>query len=424
MCAERMREQYGNRRCVCVKPILDRTLLLILIFLIFFSMAVLASAKTHYINSLGDSDFSFGSGDAFFIDSSAGRVGIGTSDPGTLFKIDKAGDLLLQDDGSGSVPGNISFRTSSDSILAMVIANDSGSNEYIHLCAGGDDAGITIDDDGYIGINTTTPGSPLDIRSTMQQISLNYSSSEYAGFTSDSSGYVTLEASGDRIYLGEDDSDVDVVIPDGGLAISTSSVAPSIPSDGDVEVEDGIVCISGSSCGKGNDGELYVHGNGFESYKIHASGLPTTTTPLGYYQLLISADKVGAVKAYISSERFKTDIRDLQVDSDDFLGLQPVEFRDKFSGLRGIGLIAEDVVEKVPELVVFDGEGRPDGVSYTLLGVFAIDAAKDNQVLIDENDRLLRDIESLGPVLDSRLVRIAEKVDEAESVLDDSVVSR
>ena len=37
-----------------------------------------------------------------------------------------------------------------------------------------------------------------------------------------------------------------------------------------------------------------------------------------------------------------------------------------------MGLIAEDVAEWVPDLVVYDGEGRPDAVQYQKLSVYLL----------------------------------------------------
>ena len=58
--------------------------------------------------------------------------------------------------------------------------------------------------------------------------------------------------------------------------------------------------------------------------------------------------------------------------SERLLKLRPVTFRYKPSAAQGdksvqYGLIAEEVAEVFPELVVFDKDGRPDAVKYQVL---------------------------------------------------------
>ena len=49
------------------------------------------------------------------------------------------------------------------------------------------------------------------------------------------------------------------------------------------------------------------------------------------------------------------------------------------------GLVAEEVAEVMPELVVHDGEGRPEAVKYRLLSV----------LLLNEVQKLRREVEAL-----------------------------
>ena len=69
-----------------------------------------------------------------------------------------------------------------------------------------------------------------------------------------------------------------------------------------------------------------------------------------------------------SSRRFKYDIADLEPDGRRLQGLRPVVFRYLPGEGRGtsrqFGLIAEEVEEAMPELVVHDGAGLPFPVRY------------------------------------------------------------
>lgn len=82
-------------------------------------------------------------------------------------------------------------------------------------------------------------------------------------------------------------------------------------------------------------------------------------------------DSSGQLGTTTSSHRYKDDIRDMGERTDRLLELRPVTFRYKRDGgtdpnLR-YGLIAEEVAEIYPELVVFDDQGRPETVKYQLL---------------------------------------------------------
>jgi hypothetical protein len=88
-------------------------------------------------------------------------------------------------------------------------------------------------------------------------------------------------------------------------------------------------------------------------------------------QVLIDAS--GRLGTIASSRRLKQDIRDVGELADRLLELRPVAFRYRQhvesdpDSPEQFGLIAEEVAEVLPELVVFDAEGRPATVKYHLL---------------------------------------------------------
>ena len=73
-----------------------------------------------------------------------------------------------------------------------------------------------------------------------------------------------------------------------------------------------------------------------------------------------------------SSRRYKEDIQPMADASDRLLQLRPVQFRYKKPDANGekpiqYGLIAEEVAEVLPELVVTNKDGQPETVAYHLL---------------------------------------------------------
>ena len=91
----------------------------------------------------------------------------------------------------------------------------------------------------------------------------------------------------------------------------------------------------------------------------------------------------GVLYELVSSRRYKDNIRDLTIDTGPVLQLNPVAFQWKSTGEDDFGLIAEDVAELVPELVVYDNEGRPNGGKYDLVSVYLLGVVQQQQVAID-----------------------------------------
>ena len=86
----------------------------------------------------------------------------------------------------------------------------------------------------------------------------------------------------------------------------------------------------------------------------------------------VLVDGNGQLGTLVSSRRFKEDIRDMGDATDRLLQLRAVLFRYKQEAAKDdrpvqYGLIAEEVAEIFPELVVFDEEGKPLTVRYHIL---------------------------------------------------------
>ena len=80
-----------------------------------------------------------------------------------------------------------------------------------------------------------------------------------------------------------------------------------------------------------------------------------------------------------SSRRYKTNIRALPSDAAAVLMLRPVGFDWRSTGESDVGLIAEEVAEVLPELVVRDSTGRPEAVHYDKVTVYLLEVVKKQQ---------------------------------------------
>ena len=84
----------------------------------------------------------------------------------------------------------------------------------------------------------------------------------------------------------------------------------------------------------------------------------------------------GRLGVAASSRAYKTDVTEIGEEADDLMRLRPVAFRYKPTvdpdGRRQYGLIAEEVAQIDPELVVNDGGGRPFTVRYELVNALLL----------------------------------------------------
>ena len=85
-----------------------------------------------------------------------------------------------------------------------------------------------------------------------------------------------------------------------------------------------------------------------------------------------------------SSIRYKKDVETLEGGLDKVLAMRGVTYVKKDTGIKEVGLIAEELAEILPEVVGFDTQGQPDSVSYSRITAILIEAIKDLKKEIDE----------------------------------------
>ena len=115
-----------------------------------------------------------------------------------------------------------------------------------------------------------------------------------------------------------------------------------------------------------------------------------------------------------SSRRAKDDIRDMDDASAGLGKLRPVTFRYKAEPATGprpieYGLIAEEVAEIYPELVVLDKDGQPAGVRYHVLPAMLLNELQRQQRVIEAQAAQAREQARLIDELTARLSRLEAK---------------
>jgi hypothetical protein len=91
-----------------------------------------------------------------------------------------------------------------------------------------------------------------------------------------------------------------------------------------------------------------------------------------------------------SSIRYKNDIETVKFGLDKVLQMRGVTYTKKDTGLKELGLIAEEVNEILPEAVLKNNEGEPDSVSYGRITAVLIEAIKEQQKQIEELKALIK----------------------------------
>jgi hypothetical protein len=131
--------------------------------------------------------------------------------------------------------------------------------------------------------------------------------------------------------------------------------------------------------------------------KTFVAGVNGVTT--GTPGSVVLVDPNGQLGTVVSSRRYKEDINPMGAASERLLKLRPVTFRykkDQPSDERPIqyGLIAEEVAEVFPELVVYNKDGQPETVAYHLLAALLLNELQKSDAKLQLTQKLLTDQQS------------------------------
>ena len=154
----------------------------------------------------------------------------------------------------------------------------------------------------------------------------------------------------------------------------------------------------------------------------------TTGFPNAVNVIIDSAGQLGTMN---SSHRFKHKIEPMESDSESILALKPVTFRYKSdkTDTSQFGLIAEEVAEVNPDLVVRDENGEIYTVRYDAVNAMLLNEFLKEHARVEEQDRkivkqeatitqLKKDMDALVACLkehDSKIQRVTDQIEMSSS---------
>lgn len=116
---------------------------------------------------------------------------------------------------------------------------------------------------------------------------------------------------------------------------------------------------AGAGAGNGQLNRAFIHG---------IFGITTGVNDA----IAVLVDSAGQLGTVSSSIRFKENVKDLPDKSQDIMKLRPVEFNFSSKDYKSIGLIAEEVAEVFPDMVINDEHGLPFTVRYQDLPILLL----------------------------------------------------
>ncbi len=185
---------------------------------------------------------------------------------------------------------------------------------------------------------------------------------------------------------------------------------------------DNIMICAGQK-GKAKDSGVIRIGSSNFQKKALIAGIRGVTTGLAN-AVPVVIDGNGQLGTVSSSRRFKEDIQPMADASERLYALRPVTFRYKQPYEDGatpvqFGLVAEEVAEVFPELVVYGEDGEPETVGYHVLATLLLnEVQKQRQVMQDQTARistLERQSQELAQ-LQAQVAAMAEVIDRLNDI--------
>jgi Chaperone of endosialidase len=166
-------------------------------------------------------------------------------------------------------------------------------------------------------------------------------------------------------------------------ATGSFNTALGVGAGFNVTTASGVICIGSKINGANVDNTCFI-----------GSIRGVTTQNADAVPVLI--DSAGQLGTASSSRRYKTDIKPIDKSSESILALKPVSFRYKLheDRTRQFGLIAEEVAEANPELVIYDADGKPYTVRYEAVNAMLLNEFLKEHRKNEEQEKTIAELKS------------------------------
>ena len=280
--------------------------------------------------------------------------------------------------------------------------------------------------------NTATGSWALGSGEAWNYPSYNTANGYYASYKN-TSGWSNVAIGAYSLYKNKDRSNL-VAIGDSALYNNGTGAVNSWDATQNTALGSKALCANTTGCYNtaigyqaginqttGNN-NIYINNTGTagESNVIKIGTNHSTCFIQGIYQsstgssanVRINSD--GQLQRSTSSARYKTDIRDLEINTEKIFDLRPVTYISKMDGKQYFGLIAEEVSKVLPELVEYaqakdvipgstSNELIPDAVQYPMLSVLLLNELKKQKEI---NNRQIKDLSEQKKINEDLLKRI------------------
>ena len=321
---------------------------------------------------------------------SNGKTGIGTSAPNapldvTSFSTDSSGIQQWSYSGNSS-----SYRLQLNTIVSSGLVKYS----FDMLNAGSTYNNVLVLTNGFVGIGTASPSYKLQVRGTSADWIGNFENT--AG--TESVGVYLAHGDGYGIAIDSSESDSKYIFKamagSGGGGGKGSVPIIYAQHDGKVGIGTTTPGYKLSITGNSNTLNINPHASGIDIHST-ANMAPHYQTNFTWYTGAIgsgsqkaSLDSSGnlsitGVLTESSAQRYKENIETLTSGLDKVSQMRGVSYNKKDTGIKEIGVIAEEINEILPDVVIKNNEGEVESVAYGRLTAILIEAVKELKAEID-----------------------------------------
>jgi hypothetical protein len=266
---------------------------------------------------------------------------------------------------------------------SAMMENDTGNNNT----AIGSDALRGSGNDGMTGSNNTASGALALLRNT-------------TGDGNTATGYTALQfnASGFRnSAMG--------VNALGGVTTGARNTAVGFGAGKNIVSGSDNIAIGANTVGAASENGVIRIGTSAFQKKAFIAGIRGVATG-STNATAVFIDTNGQLGTIKSSREVKEDIQPMGSVSERLSALRPVTFRYKEASDDGtkpmqFGLIAEEVAQVFPELVVYDADGKPETVRYDVIATILLNEfQKERSTNQVEMARLRKDVAAMAAIIE------------------------